>query len=113
CARPGWLWRSVGSVLAQPYDAQSWSVFAAKWVVPFALYHLAGSVFDDAASLRRLETFALVVLGYLCVIAILFLCCVKALIFPRVILDESLGIHADRARGPFLQAVANGVTLNL
>ena len=34
-------------------------------------------------------------------------------IFPRYILDESLGIHADRARGPFLQAVANGVTLNL
>jgi putative inorganic carbon (hco3(-)) transporter len=28
-------------------------------------------------------------------------------------LDEGLGIHADRARGPFLQAVANGVTLNL
>jgi len=101
------------SLLAQPYDAQSWSVFAAKWVVPFALYHLAGSVFDAAASLRRLEIFALVVLGYLCVIAILFLCGAKALICPRFILDESLGIHADRARGPFLQAVANGVTLNL
>jgi O-antigen ligase len=28
-------------------------------------------------------------------------------------LDESLGIHVDRARGPFLLAVANGVTLNL
>jgi len=37
----------------------------------------------------------------------------KQLIFPRYILDESLGYHADRARGPFLQAVANGVTLNL
>jgi len=109
----GLLLLALGSLLAQPYDAQSWSVFAAKWVVPFALYHLAGSVFDDAASLRRLEIFALVVLGYLCVIAILFLCGAKALIFPRFILDESLGIHADRARGPFLQAVANGVTLNL
>jgi putative inorganic carbon (HCO3(-)) transporter len=37
----------------------------------------------------------------------------KSLIFPRFILDESLGYHADRARGPFLQAVANGVSLNL
>ncbi len=109
----GLLLLALGSLLAQSYDAQSWSVFAAKWVVPFALYHLAGSVFDDAASLRRFETFALVVLVYLCVIAILFLCGAKALIFPRFILDESLGIHADRARGPFLQAVANGVTLNL
>ena len=28
-------------------------------------------------------------------------------------MDESLGYHADRARGPLLQAVANGVSLNL
>jgi putative inorganic carbon (hco3(-)) transporter len=35
------------------------------------------------------------------------------LIFPRFILDESLGYHVDRARGPLLQAVANGVSLNL
>ena len=33
--------------------------------------------------------------------------------FRGYILDEGLGYHADRARGPFLQAVANGVTLNL
>src|SRR5579863_2039447 len=37
----------------------------------------------------------------------------KQFIFPRYILDEGLGYHADRARGPFLQAVANGVALNL
>lgn len=103
----------LGAVLAQPYDGQNWSVLAAKWVVPFALYHLAGSVFDDAASVRRFETFALVVLGYLCLIAIFFMFGARELIFPRYILDEGLGIHADRARGPFLQAVANGVTLNL
>jgi O-antigen ligase len=103
----------LASLLAQPYDSQSWSVFAAKWVVPFALYHLAGSVFDNPASLRRFETFTLMALGYLCLIAILFLFGAKDFIFPRYILDESLGIHADRARGPFLQAVANGVTLNM
>jgi O-antigen ligase len=102
-----------GSLLAQPYDPQSWSVFAAKWVVPFAFYHLAGSVFDNPASLRRFETFTLVVLAYLSLIAILFLFGARELIFPRYILDEGLGIHADRARGPFLQAVANGVTLNM
>ncbi|MGH9503532.1 MAG: O-antigen ligase family protein [Terriglobales bacterium] len=109
----GLLLLGLASLLAEPYDAQGWSVFAAKWVVPFAFYHLAGSVFYDAASRRRFETFTLLVLGYLCIIAILFLCGAKELIFPRYILDESLGIHADRARGPFLQAVANGVALNL
>ena len=103
----------LGSLLGQPYDAQSWSVFAAKWLVPFVLYHLAGSAFDHTDSRRRFEIFALVVLGYLCVIAILTLFGAKELIFPRYIVDESFGLHADRARGPFLQAVANGVTLNL
>jgi O-antigen ligase len=46
-------------------------------------------------------------------IAIAFLVDARALIFPRFILDESLGFHVDRARGPFLQAVANGVSLNI
>lgn len=100
-------------VMTQPYNAQNWSLFAAKWAVPFVLFHLAGLVFEDATSLRKFETFALIVLAYLSLTAIFFLIGAKALIFPRFILDESLGIHADRARGPFLQAVANGVTLNL
>jgi O-antigen ligase len=103
----------LASLFFQPYDAQSWSVFAAKWVVPFVFYHLAGAVFDNPSALRQFETFALIVLGYLSLIAILFLLGATGWIFPRYILDESLGIHADRARGPFLQAVANGVTLNL
>jgi len=109
----GLLLLSLSCVLAQPYEAQNWSLFAARWVVPFTLYHLSGLVFDDVASLRKFENFALIVLGYLSFIAILFLFDAKQLIFPHYILDESLGIHADRARGPFLQAVANGMTLNL
>jgi putative inorganic carbon (hco3(-)) transporter len=109
----GLLSLGLWGVLSQPYEADNWSLFAAKWIVPFVLYHLAGFVFDDAGSLRGFETFALVVLGYLSIIAVLFLLDAKSFIFPRYILDESLGIHADRARGPFLQAVANGVTLNL
>jgi len=100
-------------VVAEPYVPEHWSVFAAKWVVPFAFYHLAELVFDSDAALRHFETFCLVVLGYLSFIAIAFLIGTKSLIFPRYILDANLGIHADRARGPFLQAVANGVTLNI
>jgi O-antigen ligase len=92
---------------------EAWSVFAAKWIVPFALFHVAEFAFADARSLRRFDTFALLVLAYLSFTAIAFLLDAKDLIFPRYILDEGLGIHADRARGPFLQAVANGVSLNL
>jgi O-antigen ligase len=70
-------------------------------------------VFDNEAAQRQFETFTLIVLAYLCFVSIAFLVGATALIFPRYILDEGLGIHADRARGPFLQAVANGVTLNM
>lgn len=101
------------SVLEQPYDSQAWSLLAEKWIVPFILFHLAGVVFRDRSSLRKLEIFALVVFAYLTAISVLFLVDAKFLIFPRFILDEGIGIHADRARGPFLQAVANGVCLNL
>jgi hypothetical protein len=52
-------------------------------------------------------------LSYLVFIAVAFLANERSLIFPRFILDESLGFHPDRARGPFLQAVANGMSLNL
>jgi len=104
---------AVAGALNQSYDAETWSVVAAKWIVPLTLYALAGMVFETEASLRALEVFCLVVLAYLSIIAVLFLSGEKSFILPPFILDESLGIHADRARGPFLQAVANGVTLNL
>ena len=99
--------------LTQPYDPQAWSLFAAKWIVPFVLFHIAGLVFQDDSSLRKLEIFLLMVLVYLTAISILWLIGAKSLMFPQFITDEGIGIHADRARGPFLQAVANGVCLNL
>lgn len=109
----GLLLLSLAGMASQPYDPQAWSVFAAKWFVPFALFHIAGLLLDEPDFLPRFEAFALVVLAYLSFIAIASLIGTRSIIFPTYILDESLGMHADRARGPFLQAVANGVTLNL
>jgi O-antigen ligase len=99
--------------VSQANDAESWSLFAAKWLVPFVLYHIAAYLFHDARSLHMFETFSLIVLAYLSLTAIFFLFDADQLIFPRYILDPGIGIHLDRARGPFLQAVANGVALNL
>jgi O-antigen ligase len=109
----GLTFLAVASVITQPFDNQTWCLLAAKFIVPFALFHLAGLVFREEGRLRQFEMYSLVVLAYLCVTAIAFLVGAKALIFPRFILDESLGYHVDRARGPLLQAVANGVSLNL
>lgn len=109
----GLLVLALYDALSQPYDPETWGVLAAKWLVPLSLYVLAGHIFEDPQSRRRFEVFALLVLSYLCVIAILFMVGATDFIFPRYILDEGLGIHADRARGPFLQAVANGLALNM
>ncbi len=99
--------------VSQSNGDETWSLFAAKWLVPFTMYHLAAYVFNDEQSLRKFETFSLIVLAYLSLTAIFFMADATQFIFPRYILDQGIGIHADRARGPFLQAVANGVALNL
>jgi O-antigen ligase len=104
---------AFSSALTEPYEAQNWSLFAAKWLVPLVLYQLGGLALQGRKSCRMFETFSIVILAYLSLTAIFFLIDARSLIFPRYILDENIGIHADRARGPFLQAVANGVTLNL
>jgi len=104
---------AVASVASQPFDNRTWCLVAAKFIVPFSLFHLAAVAFREERWRRHFETFALIVLAYLCFTSIAFLVGAKSLIFPRFILDESLGYHADRARGPLLQAVANGVSLNL
>jgi putative inorganic carbon (hco3(-)) transporter len=104
---------AVIRALREPFDAQAWSIIASKFIVPFALFHMAILVFRGAPERRHFGIFVTLTLGYLVITAIAFLVEARWLIFPRFILDESIGFHLDRARGPFLQAVANGVSLNL
>lgn len=104
---------AVAGALHVDYNPQTWSLVAAKFIVPYALYHVAQITFAQRDGTAGLEKFLFWVLAYLNFIAIAFLVGARGLIFPRFILDEGLAIHLDRARGPFLQAVANGVTLNL
>lgn len=99
--------------LREPFDAQTWSLVASKFVVPFVLLHLGMLVFRGASQRRHFEVFVIVALAYLALTAVAFLVGARDLIFPRFILDDSLGVQAERARGPFLQAVANGVSLNI
>lgn len=109
----GLLLLAIGGTLSQPFDAVTWSVLSAKFLVPFTLFHIAGLVFTEERFYRHLQLFCLSVLIYLSWLAVASFAGANALIFPRYILDESLGTHIHRARGPFLQAVANGVTLNI
>ena len=104
---------SFAALVRQPFQTANWSVWVAKWMVPLAFFLIAGMVFEDRRLPRHLEIFLLVVLGYLVLTAVFFMFDLSSFIFPAFILDNSIGIHADRARGPFLQAVANGMTINI
>jgi O-antigen ligase len=104
---------AVFRAFQEPFDAQTWSIIASKFIVPFALFHLAVLVFRGGSQRKHFEIFVILALAYLVFVAVAFLADTRSFIFPRFILDESLGFHADRARGPFLQAVANGVSLNM
>jgi O-antigen ligase len=109
----GLLALALAGAWTQGFDPEAWSLVAAKFVVPFAMFHLAALVFTSDSAVRRLEMFCIAALAYLCFVSIAFLAGAPDLIFPRFILDGGVETHAERARGPFLQAVANGVTLNL
>lgn len=104
---------ALASVASRPFDHETWSLLASKFLVPFALFHMAPIVFREEKERRAFEIFAIAILAYLSFTAIAFLVGARSLIFPRFILDENLGFHVDRARGPLLQAVANGVSLNI
>lgn len=101
------------SLTGRPVDEDTWGLLAAKYLFPFTLFHLARMVFTSEREIRHFEVLALGVLAYLSFTAIAFLVGAHALVFPKFILDSNLGYHAERARGPFLQAVANGVSLNM
>ncbi len=104
---------ATGSAALQQYRAQTWSVVAAEYIVPLAMFVLARYIFVTGEAVQRLFTIATILLAYLIFTAVAWMAGLDALVFPRFILDPSLGIMVDRARGPFLQAVANGSALTI
>jgi putative inorganic carbon (hco3(-)) transporter len=77
-------------------------------LLPFALFLMAPALFRTEQE-RRVLLGGLVALGaYLGLIATFETAHLYSLVFPKYINDPSIGIHVDRARGPFTEASANG-----
>src|SRR5579884_3804557 len=51
----GLLMLAFADVLREPYKAETWSVFAAKWLIPFVFFLIASRVFENSDDLRKLE----------------------------------------------------------
>ena len=79
--------------------------------VPFAMFFVAPLAFATERQ-RSILLGTLVALGaYLGLTALFEGVGLRALVFPGYISDPAVGIHFGRARGPFVEAVANGMGL--
>ena len=79
--------------------------------VPFVLFAVAPAVYGDPHRRRILLGTLTAVGGYLAYTSILGHLGPESLVFPDYIVDPNVGIHADRARGPFVAAGGDGLAL--
>ena len=80
-------------------------------IMPFLLFLVAPVAFRTPRQ-RHVLLVTLVVLGAYLALTVLFETTrLDAFVFPKYILDPNYGIHVQRGRGPFVDAVANGLAL--
>jgi putative inorganic carbon (hco3(-)) transporter len=104
---------AVGSAIAAGTLTQSDGLFGIvdRFAVPFAVFLLAPIIIRSPRH-RQVLLGALVAFGaYLGLTAVFETLGPRALVYPSFILDPSYGYHGGRARGPFIEANANGVGL--
>lgn len=99
----------TGFLPVSPDFISPWFVFITGYLFPFIIFVFAKNYIvnekDVLVILHTLFYFGI----YLCITAFLEFFDLKQFVFPRYIADPDVGIHWDRARGPFLNAPYNGV----
>ena len=80
-------------------------------VIPFVAFMLAPLAFPGRRERMILAGVLTVTGAYLGMTALFETAHFNSLIWPRYILDPNVGIHQGRARGPFVEAGANGMAL--
>jgi hypothetical protein len=80
-------------------------------LISFVLFLLAPVAFATDRQRSHLLVGLVVVGAYLGLTAFLEEVGLDQLVVPQYITDPAVGIHADRARGPFVEAAANGLAL--
>ena len=80
-------------------------------IVPFLAFGLAPILFGTRRQRDVLLTVLVACGAYLGLMSLFQALGLDALIWPRYIIDPTVGIHVERARGPFAEAVANGLGL--
>jgi O-antigen ligase len=104
----------VGSALVAGTLGHHSAVFALLdryGLISFLLFLVAPVAFATDRQRSHLLIGLVVVGAYLGVTALAQELDLKQLVVPGYITDPTVGIHADRARGPFAEAAANGLAL--
>ena len=109
------LWAALSAIDAGTFTdvAGFYGIVDRLGALPFLLFAFAPAIFGTPRR-RSVLLAALVGLGlYLGATAVFEGVGATPLIVPRYISDSSLGLHYGRARGPFLEAVADGLALGM
>lgn len=105
---------AVGSGLVSGSFSNSGAIWALAdnlGAVPFWMFLIAPLAFASESQRRILLGTLIALGGYLGVTALFETLHLNALVWPKYILDPRYGSHGDRARGPFVEAIANGLGL--
>jgi O-antigen ligase len=106
-------WAVVSGILSGSFSNHDsiWELVDRLGAAPFWMFFIAPLAFGTEEQ-RRILLGTLVVLGgYLGLTALFETLHLNALVWPKYILDPAYGSHGDRARGPFVEAIANGLGL--
>ncbi len=87
--------------------------FLGRHFIPMTLFVVARALTRDEAQMRRLMVATSLMALYLGFTAICENYKLTAFVFPRYIMNPNIGSHFGRARGPLLQAAANGTLLGM
>jgi len=87
------------------------SIFISGFLLPAMILFLARSIPLSLKVSRTVCTLLTVLLGYMIFTAFCEHFHINSLVFPQYILDPSIGIHPERARGPIINAAENGAII--
>lgn len=94
-----------------PEFSKPWFMFLVGYLMPSLAFFLV-KYFLEPEKDYPVVFLALFLMGsYLCFVAFFENYGLDSLVFPAYIADDEIGIHFDRARGPFLNAAFNGQLL--
>lgn len=94
-----------------PLATKPWYIFLVGYLIPGCGFFFTKYFLDPEKDYPVFFRILFALGTYVAIIAFFERFGLDSLIFPRYITDTSIGIHLDRARGPFLNAAFNGQLL--